>query len=617
MNWGFNYINEKLYSNAVKVINLAKGFVGLSHTGEIFYSIKPGNWNDVTIWETVSRRIGKLPTAADDVYIKHTVAMNVNVTVASLFVSNAAVLTVNAGITLQINTKLSIASASLINKGTVNFNYPFDKSTVAGGMFDFTTYANTIGYLYNGDCTLPAYSSYKSLYITGKGLKNFSCNTSIATNLTVEYGGGVNLGIYDLSVDGTTSITSANLFKTGAGNILFTGQLSVTNFASINLSGNPEVELRGGITGDTSYVTSGSGNWKFTTNNQTFNHQYKQWTIQNILIDNIVLTLLGNNSNYPAYYVQVSGSINGTTVTSELRIGNSAALLIATPTQPMTTGIFTPNYGTSFAWVSYNYNGNYTIPAYTYVCLNIEGTGIKTASNSLSVQYLRLLGQIELGSWDLTVSTNLTANHKLSKSGTGTITFEGTANIGSNPSAELYTYGSGCTVIFKNGITGDGKLTTGGSTVKFNTNNQAVNMPQSGFNQSVIGDIVIEGAITVTFTSFGAQPIMNGILNGNNANSILIHLLAGTKGLRYRSATAPMLTGKLYCNQDSTNTFYYDASFNQDIKVPDDPTTPGYRNLTLEGSEAKKLLGNVSVKGTYTLTAPATLDSNGYSLTNP
>jgi hypothetical protein len=56
---------------------------------------------------------------------------------------------------------------------------------------------------------------------------------------------------------------------------------------------------------------------------------------------------------------------------------------------------------------------------------------------------------------------------------------------------------------------------------------------------------------------------------------------------------------------------------NQDIKTPEDPTNPGYQNLTLSGTGAKRLLGNVSVKGTYTLTAPATLDLNGFTLTNP
>ena len=76
-----------------------------------------------------------------------------------------------------------------------------------------------------------------------------------------------------------------------------------------------------------------------------------------------------------------------------------------------------------------------------------------------------------------------------------------------------------------------------------------------------------------------------------------------------------MNTGKLYCNQ-TLNTFIYGLGGNQDITSPSD-ATPGYQNLILQGSGVKRLLGNVSVKGTYTLTSPATLNTNGFALTNP
>lgn len=61
------------------------------------------------------------------------------------------------------------------------------------------------------------------------------------------------------------------------------------------------------------------------------------------------------------------------------------------------------------------------------------------------------------------------------------------------------------------------------------------------------------------------------------------------------------------------NSFFIYSSGTFTITDP----TPGYKNLTLATSGAKKLLGNVSVKGTYTLTGPATLNSNGFALTNP
>jgi hypothetical protein len=102
-----------------------------------------------------------------------------------------------------------------------------------------------------------------------------------------------------------------------------------------------------------------------------------------------------------------------------------------------------------------------------------------------------------------------------------------------------------------------------------------------------------------------------GTINGADGTAIFDNRSV----CNYQNATAPMVTGKLYCNQ-ATNTFIYGFGGNQDITVPSDPT-PGYQNLTLNGSGIKRLFGNVSVKSVYTLTSPATLNSNGFGLTNP
>lgn len=42
-----------------------------------------------------------------------------------------------------------------------------------------------------------------------------------------------------------------------------------------------------------------------------------------------------------------------------------------------------------------------------------------------------------------------------------------------------------------------------------------------------------------------------------------------------------------------------------------------FNNLTVKGTGAKKLLNNVSVTGTYTLQSPATINKNGFDITNP
>jgi hypothetical protein len=65
------------------------------------------------------------------------------------------------------------------------------------------------------------------------------------------------------------------------------------------------------------------------------------------------------------------------------------------------------------------------------------------------------------------------------------------------------------------------------------------------------------------------------------------------------------------------NTWIYGLN-NQNIKgSPTISPKQVYRNLTLNGTGVKTLQGYVSVLNTYTLTAPATLALNGFTLTNP
>jgi len=142
-----------------------------------------------------------------------------------------------------------------------------------------------------------------------------------------------------------------------------------------------------------------------------------------------------------------------------------------------------------------------------------------------------------------------------------------------------------------------------------------VNETPVNVHSSVSWNIIIGSG--VTFTNTGLSTTSGGItttgtINGLDSTSIFVNKSV----FDYANSQEPMQTGKLYCNQ-AMNTFIYGASGAQNITVPSDTTSRGYKNLTLNGSGTKTLLGNVSVKGTYTLTSSATLDSNGFSLTNP
>jgi hypothetical protein len=90
----------------------------------------------------------------------------------------------------------------------------------------------------------------------------------------------------------------------------------------------------------------------------------------------------------------------------------------------------------------------------------------------------------------------------------------------------------------------------------------------------------------------------------------------GSPTINYQSATQPMVTGILDTSTN-LNTWIYGLN-NQNIKgSPTISPKQVYRNLTLNGTGVKTLQGYVSVLNTYTLTAPATLALNGFTLTNP
>ena len=147
---------------------------------------------------------------------------------------------------------------------------------------------------------------------------------------------------------------------------------------------------------------------------------------------------------------------------------------------------------------------------------------------------------------------------------------------------------------------------TGTGLFKFSTNNQTIN-----FSAYLAGPLacnfLISGAITVSFSPGGVaiQPLL-GELNGDNVASTFNNL----GYFAYANSQQPMETGVLQSSSISS-TFEYDLNGDQDI------TPISYNNLTLSNGGNKKLLGNVSVIDTYTLSSPAVLDSNGFTLTNP
>jgi hypothetical protein len=583
-----------------------------------WYSINDGNWSDPNTW--VSNALDKKnvvsPRIGDTVYILHNVNLDVSATLNNLYIQTKLYSTVN-GLTLTINGDLQ-----------------------ANGIIDFTANSTTIVlYGYNnfinsfipGNSSTITYArigsqnvmplSYFNVNILGTGTKYLTANTVLNGALVVN---GFNASAtsilecstFDLTVGGTTnvtygsSVTNNNLSKSSSGNLTFIGLFTYIGDATFN--SNVNVEFRGGISLQYFNAIIFNSPVNFTTNSQSITNSGGTFNGAITITGAITLT---NNTGSPTL---VNGTLNGTVSGSTLN--NDGILYLGSTNVPMVTGVWNYQHGAN-STLGYNFNGNYTIPYTSYANLVINGTGIKTLSGNtttskgLVTNSLAHDGNLECGGFDLTVTTTFLNQGSLKASTFCNILFIGNANFsnGNNTGVGVDLRTGNPNVEFRGGLSILAYINyTGTGTWKFSTNNQTLAF------QNIIGGswdaAILVSGITLTYsgggTSMAGAPI-NSTINAVNSTDIFNN----TGVLVYMNATAPMVTGKLYCNQ-SANTWIYGALANQDIKVPSDPT-PGYKNLTLQGSGAKKLLGNVSVKGIYTLTAPATLNSNGFALTNP
>ena len=535
-----------------------------------------------------------MPQRGDDVFINHTIATDTTATINNLYVSGT--LSFNGNYTLNIRGDLQATGSVNMSSVSATINL----FGVNNYIVNYTTSAtSTISYSRLGDQDL-MYLPYANLILTGSGKKNITT---------------------DLTINGTTSITASAVMykKTSTGKLTFIGQLSGSGiaaaFCGLDNSINADVELRGGISYDCRFTTMnfGSGNLYFNgTQVLSFGGGSAINNYNTILIKGTsIVTLDGGNTPWV-----IKGSLNGETSSSTFRV--VGLLYQGTSIEPMTTGVYSYNYGGA-STIGYVFNGNYTLPYTSYGSLFIQGTGIKTlgGDTTLSGGLTVSSGSLELSSSAFTVSgattfTDISSNITKNSS-TGYTTFIGVVDI-SSPILIGYTNyfsfnNSGATIEFRNGLLFDVRGCTptfaNGTTIKFTTNNQVID---SGGNvASVWGcNILISGAITVTNQNWGCG--ITGTLNGDNASSQFNNIVS----FNYQNSQQPMQTGILSSNNSgSKNAFIYGLSGNQDIE-------PGnYYNLILNGNGVKRLLGNVSVKGTYTLTNPATLNSNGFALTNP
>ncbi|OOQ57138.1 hypothetical protein BC343_16595 [Mucilaginibacter pedocola] len=594
-------------------VNTSLAHIASLRKRNVWYSVKDGNWEDPSVWmgNAAGRRGMKYPnTNVDDVFINHQVNMstvNYAYTVGHLYINaQGALKSSNLNVSVIINGNLQCT-------GTLDFSSNFNTNVVLNG------YDNYINNLIAGTSSTITYNAqytqfildlpYRNLTTSNTGLRYLTSNTVITGNLTVF---NLECDNYDLTVNGITrcaQATSADgvFSKSGPGNLLFVGELSrLGNQANINFSGNPNVEFRGGINMNILNFSTGSGTFTFTTNHQIIDIRIYNGTgtwIAPILIKGAITVT--NNVNLSI--INTYSTINGDNTESTFINNGQVNLFNITGAHIMSTGLFINN---ATSLIGFLFNGDFTLPNYTYNSVTTAGTGTKILGKNTSMTgTLTFNGDFDCGTYDLTVAGSLFQGN-----GAGTFYKTGGGNIligayfggggGASFNAD-FTLGNP-NLEFRGGINVNvHSIKTGTGTWSFTTNNQNIFFGIPNINDLLVAPLLINGAITVTNTGT-SNPTWLGTINGTHAASTFDNRATFT----YRNAQQPMQTGVLQTNA-ATNTFVYGLAGPQDI-------TPGiYRNLTLNNSGVKKLLGNVSVQNTYTLTAPATLNPNGFTLTNP
>ena len=575
----------------------------------------------------------------------------------NVIIDSNIILTCNTSVNFYINTSINGTNSlsKLTNAGNIYFRTQNAAQTaMSTGIYDFTTSANNIIYEGNYSATIPSYfTNFHNLSISGTGTKTLGVNTTLNGNLSISSSGNLQLSTFNLIVTGTSTLAGTGVIyplqKSGAGSVTFIGALITSNNTySFDFSaGNPSVEFRSSMTLTNQTATTiktGTGTYTFSTNNQTItfvgNNIFQFEGLVNI---GSALTLTisdggGGGSNQTKQIVLNSASgINGLSAGSTLIIGNNTGLRINQPsTTIMSTGVFTPstNSGSLF---QINYTGNSTIPYTSFADLFISNIGIKTLSGNTTINNFinrnvtSSSQQLECSTFNLTINSTTTlgspagsTTYILSKSGSGNILFTGLITLENNSPRLIDFTGGNPSVELRGGISitspSTTQVKTGTGTWSFTTNNQNITQLAGTGTLQFDTSILISGAITLSQVNSSASAftlISTGTINGNNASSTFaMGTASGTNTLNYQSATQPMATGVLNTSTN-LNTWIYGLN-NQDIKGS--PTTSPkqvYRNLTLNGTGVKTLQGYVSVQNTYTLTAPATLALNGFTLTNP
>ncbi|MFA4917317.1 MAG: S8 family serine peptidase, partial [Syntrophales bacterium] len=336
-------------------------------------------------------------------------------------------------------------------------------------------------------------------------------------NLSISNSAAFNVGGFNLTVNGATSITGTLTHTSTAGAKTFIGLVTINSGGVWNNAINELLAFRGGITFNGSTFTSGTAVYTFATNSQAISGS--AFTIDRVTVTGVTLT---NNIT--------SG---GFTVTTAL-IGTGGltqaanAILNITGTSTITT--LTANA----AGNTVNYTGAaQTVKTTTYNNLTTSGSGTKTTAGIVAIS-----GNLDVGSgttfatgatntWTLSVTGTTSVTGTLTLANTGTKTFTGDVTINSGGTLNFTAI---ATVSFSNNLIISGGIITGTATGILNVAG-TLTVPVSttadirrvtitiGSTSSISGTLSFTTAATGTKTFVGLVTIESGGSWNNAINS--------------------------------------------------------------------------------------------------
>jgi hypothetical protein len=235
----------------------------------------------------------------------------------------------NMAFTLYAVINGADSGSTLISKALIRFMTIDSLGYMTTGVFDFLTYANTIGYSGNYDFSIP-HLSFRALEIGGTGTKSLTGNTVIQDLLSG--GGTLNIAAYTLECQNGCAVSK---------------------------------------------VLSSGGYLKFTTNNQSF--------FSTCYADIIVSGPIKVSTNQ--FQSIIVGRLDGDNALSTFEnlcsYAGQQALSYQNPTQPMVTGILkSDGTGTVF---KYDRDGDQEVAGTTYYKLVFDRSGVKKLMGNVTV----------------------------------------------------------------------------------------------------------------------------------------------------------------------------------------------------------------------------------------